>query len=291
MPVRRCATVTRGHRRTGPAEGATWGGLLVFTVILVFMVWVFRRVLRQVGRDPAELEGIAERIAGGDLADQEGQSRQPATGVYAALIRMRSRLSTQLEEIENAARENGRMRSALDNATSAITVSDQDDKVIYLNTAARSFLPAWRRRCGAGTRTLMRRGWSAAALPIISAIRSCAMPTPPDSSGTDLRNRLRRSQPGAGGESVYSDDGEYLGRITEWRDITGELAQRTEDERRIAEERRVAQENQRIRRGTRQCLVERDGCRSRVSRHLPQPRGRRTFPHCRNRHPQGFAGL
>ena len=229
-------------------KGATWGGLLVFTVILVFMAWVFRSVLRQVGRDPAELEGIAERIAGGDLADQEGQSRQPATGVYAALIRMRSRLSTQLEEIENAARENGRMRSALDNATSAITVSDQDDKVIYLNTAARSFF--------AGVQKAVRRGhadFDAERLVGRRLANYFSDPVVRDAYAARLEQG-RIFETGFGDRSlvlaanpVYSDDGEYLGRITEWRDITGELAQRTEDERRIAEERRVAQENQRIR--------------------------------------------
>ena len=229
-------------------KGATWGGLLVFTAILAFMAWVFRSVLRQVGRDPAELEGIAEKIAGGDLADHEGQGKQPATGVYAALIRMRSRLSTQLREIEDAARENGRMRSALDNATSAITVSDQDNQLIYLNTAARSFF--------AGVEKVVRREQADFDAERLVGRRIADYFTDPvvrDAYSARL-DEGQTFQTGFGDRSlvlaaspVYSNDGEYLGRITEWRDITGELAQRTEEERRIAEERRVAQENQRIR--------------------------------------------
>lgn len=136
------AVVTAGHDQTDDAlrllSRATWAGLIAFTVILGFVAFVLRGVMRQVGRDPAELEAIAARIADGDLTDHERADESKATGVYSALLRMRRHLASQLDEIQDAARENGRMRSALDNASSPITVSDDDNKLIYLNASAHS---------------------------------------------------------------------------------------------------------------------------------------------------------
>ena len=227
---------------------ATWIGLAAFVAIVTALAFVFRSVLRQVGRDPAELEGIAGRIAQGDLTSHEQPGKAPPTGVYAALIRMRERLAKQLDEIQQAAQENGRMRSALDNASSAISVSDENNVLIYINDAAGALF--------AEIQEAVRQkhpDFDAAGLLGRSVVDFLHDPKVRNAYGERLlEGRTFATEMGdrslvLSANPVYSHEGEYLGSITEWRDITDELAQRADAERRIAEERKVAQENFRIR--------------------------------------------
>jgi methyl-accepting chemotaxis protein len=226
---------------------ATWLGMATSGLLLVALAWVFRKVLLQIGRDPAELESIAGRIADGDLSSAE-EGGDKASGVYAALVRMRARLAAQIEEISLQAQENGRMRSALDNASAAITVSDDQNILIYMNNTAgnlfRDLEPGMRKE-----------------FPAFSADGLLGGRLSDYFRDSQLREAYRRRLDKgrvfttAMGEStvtlavnpVYSDDGEYLGRISEWRDITETLRQEEVERRKREEERREAQENQRIR--------------------------------------------
>ena len=226
----------------------TWVGIGLFVIVLLGMGWVFRRVLSQVGHDPAELEHIARSIADGSLDLGDDHDEESATGVYAALLRMRGQLAQQIEEIRTQARENGRMRSALDNATSAITVSDADNQLIYLNVAAKALFntlePSIRRNFPDFSVADIL-GHSLGSYFSDPEVRQAY--SNPLQKGRTFTTRMGEHSLTLAANPVHSNDGEYLGRITEWRDITERLHQEEEDARKVAEERRVAQENLRIR--------------------------------------------
>ena len=107
---------------------------LVISVAIIFVL--LRMVMKQLGKDPNELDNIAMAISKGDL-DQEYDERAPQ-GVFKSMLAMRQslRLIREKEAQERIiARVNARIKSALDNANSNVMIADKDHKVIYLNDA------------------------------------------------------------------------------------------------------------------------------------------------------------
>lgn len=105
---------------------------LALSAVIVFVLT--RVVMKQLGKDPNELENIAKAISRGEL-DEEYDERQP-NGVFKSMLAMREslKLIREKEEQERAvARVNARIKSALDNASSNVMITDKDSKVIYLN--------------------------------------------------------------------------------------------------------------------------------------------------------------
>jgi methyl-accepting chemotaxis protein len=75
------------------------GALLIGILIGAF---VSKSVLRTVGGEPAEIEGIARRVASGDL-DMEASEREKATGIHRALLDMVVTLRDIVSGVKTAA--------------------------------------------------------------------------------------------------------------------------------------------------------------------------------------------
>ncbi len=225
----------------------TLAGSVAFLVVLGLMAWVFKGIFHTIGHDPAELERIAGAIADGDLdARYEGETQ--ATGLYRALLGMRDRLREQMDDMARQLTENGRMRSALDNADAAITVSDENNTLIYMNNAARKLFeelaPAIAQRhpgfsvdklIGGRLRDYFddEQGRAAFSRPLDDTITVDAM--------MGSHNIRFVASP------VYDGDKQYLGRVTQWTDRTELLAREQAEAERLEQERRLAAENARIR--------------------------------------------
>lgn len=112
--------------------------IVVATVFLALALlsagWVSRSLMRFLGHHPEQLRVIAEKIAAGNLSANEGEAK--ARGIFAALSTMRQKLQLQLEEIQEKANENGRIKTTLDNVTSPVLMLDNSNQVVYLNQAA-----------------------------------------------------------------------------------------------------------------------------------------------------------
>ncbi|MCB1775605.1 MAG: PAS domain-containing protein, partial [Gammaproteobacteria bacterium] len=225
----------------------SWIGAVVFILVLGAMGWVFRSVLRQVGHDPAELETIAARIADGRLELDASPKQEKATGVYAALLRMREQLSAQISKINAQAVENGRMRSALDHATSPITVSDDTNTLIYLNHAARKLF-------GRLEEDIRRQHPTFAVADLVGRNLGDFFSDPdirrsyanPLQESTSLTTQLGSRSLTLATSPILDSEGQYLGRISEWRDITDELLEQQQEAERIEEERKVSAANLRL---------------------------------------------
>ncbi|MAD89567.1 MAG: chemotaxis protein [Pseudoalteromonas sp.] len=107
---------------------------LVISAAIVF--FLLRIVMKQLGKDPSELDNIAQAISNGDL-DQEYDERAPQ-GVFKSMLEMRESLKLIREKEEQerrVARVNARIKNALDNANSNVMITNTEHQVIYLNSS------------------------------------------------------------------------------------------------------------------------------------------------------------
>lgn len=79
-----------------------------------------KNVIRQLGKDPGELNSIAHRVVGGDYNVDDGSKKQ---GVYGAIVEMVESLKTHIEsaqhESENAREQSGKAQEATIQAENA----------------------------------------------------------------------------------------------------------------------------------------------------------------------------
>ncbi len=237
----------RDKSLSGQLMMVTLVGSLAFIVVLGGMAWLFRGIFRAIGHDPVSLTRIAEAIAAGELENRY-ENETAATGVYHALLSMRDKLRQQMDRMTEQLTENGRMRSALDNADAAITASDENNVLIYMNNAARNLFgdlaPAISRKhpgfnvdklIGGRLRDYFddENGHAAFSRPLDSTITIDAL----------MGERQIRFV----ASPVYDEEKAYLGWVTQWADHTEELARAEAEQQRLEEERRLARENARIR--------------------------------------------
>lgn len=127
---------------------------------LVLLSWLIRRRVGGIlGAEPEALAAEAARLADGQLA--EPVPHRGADGAAGALERMRERLNAMLEESrrhaeqaeatareiaaraareEAMARDNARIRTALDRSTACMMMTDTSLAVVYANDAMRALL-------------------------------------------------------------------------------------------------------------------------------------------------------
>ncbi|MCF6438755.1 methyl-accepting chemotaxis protein [Pseudoalteromonas luteoviolacea] len=121
-------------------ESAVTNIMMTFAVALLLsgcIVFILtRNVMAQLGKDPSELENVARAIARGDL-DEQYDERAPK-GVFKSMMGMRDSLRQIREkekEEKRIASTNARIKSALDNASACVMITNTQNQVIYLNDA------------------------------------------------------------------------------------------------------------------------------------------------------------
>lgn len=73
---------------------------LVLGVLIAY--WIIRKIMRQLGAEPAEVRVLAEGISDGDLTmDMSGVDAKKRVGVYAAMISMQQKLIEVVEQIQS----------------------------------------------------------------------------------------------------------------------------------------------------------------------------------------------
>ena len=146
------------------------------------------------------------------------------------------------------AAENLRIRQALDNVGIPVTVSDGDNVLIYMNSAAQSLFTAmesvWKQdfpKFSVHELVGQRLSDYLADQDLLAAYRAKL------SSGKTIEGPVAGRILRLAASPVYDTDGGYQGRVTQWIDRTDELAELERDKVRLQAERDVAAENQRIR--------------------------------------------
>ncbi len=220
--------------------------LAVMAGLILLIAWLLSR---NIGRPLQRAVDIARRITDGNLDSHIEVSGNDETGrLLQSLKAMQDGLRQRIETDQALAAANLRIRQALDNVSAPVTVSDADNRLIYMNSAAaqmfRDMAPILKHShpdydpeqlIGAGVGGLFddRQVQTDYA-------RKLERDTDYDVDMAGRKLRLTASP-------VYDDDGEYQGRVTQWLDRTEELALAEQEAQRIASEREEAAENYRIR--------------------------------------------
>ena len=112
---------------------------LLLCAMLFMLVLTFRVILRQIGGEPQQIMGIANRIANGDL-DETLTNETDAQSIYSAIASMQQDLRNHRDQQEHAAAAtNERLKQALDNASSNVMVADLNNNIVFINKASRKF--------------------------------------------------------------------------------------------------------------------------------------------------------
>ena len=120
-------------------DRAAWAGISIALVLAAALATAVSsmcsRLLRQMGGEPARIDGIARRIAEGDWSDDlSGSDNEPS--IYESLRCLQVGLRERNER-ETAEKEtNERLRLALDNASANVMVADLQNNIVYMNKAA-----------------------------------------------------------------------------------------------------------------------------------------------------------
>ncbi len=102
--------------------------------VLVVMAVQMRRQLLATGHDPAELAAIARALAANQPLPAHMTRLQAAPGsLAAAMVAMAAELTRRDADNDQVARENLRIRTALDNVTTNVMIADGERNIVYAN--------------------------------------------------------------------------------------------------------------------------------------------------------------
>jgi len=192
---------------------------------------------------------IAKQIANGNLNNKISiSSRDEAGKMLASLDKMQIDLRERIEADAKTAAENLRIRQALDNVSVSVTVSNEENKLIYINKAAGELAKTLEK----GIQT-KHPDYSAQNMigknissylddpQVKTAYQQALKKTEQYNTVVAGRNLRMIANP------VLDANGTYQGRVTQWEDITESLRAAEKEKKRIEEERKIAAENLRIR--------------------------------------------
>jgi len=237
------------HRMLANADRALWSTIGLLLAATLGTAFIGFTVLRNVRSGISQAVESALRIADGDLEQHlDAPSDDEIGDLLRALSRMQGELKKRIDHEAGSAAANLRIRRALDNVSVPVTVSNEENSLIYFNKAAealfREMAPAWRRTApdfdvdkliGQPLSRYFQQGEFKQAY------------TAKLEDERVIEGEIAERQMRLVASPVYDEDGNYQGRVTQWHDRTAELAEAEQERRRLEQERRIAAENQRIR--------------------------------------------
>ncbi len=195
-------------------------GALSTLLACVLAFLLIRSVKRQLGADPQELARITGSIAEGRL-DLEMPAVVQINSVMAAVKSMLA----SLQKSAVAARDNARVKSALDNVSANVMIADNERTIIYTNKTVQSMLQT-------AESDIRKALPQFAADKLMGASIDQFHKSPEHQKGMLARlNGTHTAQIEVGGRifkltvnPVFADNGERLGSVVEWLDRTLEVA-------------------------------------------------------------------
>ena len=220
------------------AANARYQDALRLTVVLVVLAvglglgtaWlIIRRVFRQLGGDPAIAAAASGEIAAGRLDAPIPVAPGDSTSLMARLAHMRDTLRTQMEHERAEAAENLRLRHALDSASSATMIADENRRIVFVNRSVTRVL----KDAESALRTVFP-SFSADRLVGESIDQFHVRPEHQAKLLGELKG-VHRAQIRVGGHDfrlvatpIFDGDGRRMGTTVDWDDCTAELAMQRE---------------------------------------------------------------
>ena len=198
-------------------------GLCVIVAVVMFVgVGVGRGISKPISR----LTECVSELASGTSKSVEMQNRNDELGEMAR----------SLNQIHTMSVENKRIRAALDNATTCIMVADSDRNVVYMNPSVIKMMQNAEEDIQKAIPNFTVNGLMGHSIDDYHKNPEVQAEILANLNGIHkTRMTMGNRTFDLTAASVIDTDGERLGNVVEWADITDELARETE-EKRIAEE-------------------------------------------------------
>ena len=199
-------------------------GLISVLLLAVAVVLLLQRL---VGSPLAAVVKAVQAVARGQLDYPiKVESQDEVGAVSSALKQMQRDLAERIEAERTIAAENLRVRIALDNAGTAMLISNAEGQIVYLNPAMRALL---KRHSAALKDHFPQLDQAQLEGQSLSALQLASSPAL-DAIGSVQQTELQCgvavfAQTAA---PVLSDEGQRLGVVVEWRDRTQEVATESE---------------------------------------------------------------
>ena len=196
-------------------------GLLIASILLVWSIATLLSILRPIKRAAQLIEQVAE----GQQVQVSEFSKNELGQIMQAIKMMGIKFGFEAVEDKRIAREMLRIKMALDEVRIPVTLSNSQKELIYMNTAAKMLWDDM-------SETLAKR------IPDFSVQGMFGQPVGQYLETEDDRSQFAKRDDAPvtmvvnlGGKklrltvlSVYDGDKNYVGRATQWKDITAELA-------------------------------------------------------------------
>ena len=210
--------------------------LLMGCIALLIGLGVAFVISRSISRPIGQAAATAHKIAYGDYDNDIQIDRDDETGdLLNSMLTMQSRLGYDLHEVNEAATESLRIKTALENVSSNVTVSDKYNQLIFMNKSGHKLFD----KLADNIRVTARQ------FNTDNLIGTNLADFFPDDHMRQIYKKeltqTENSRFSAWGydfelvtSPVFDSDGEYQGRITQWNDITEELKVEREIENIVA---------------------------------------------------------
>ena len=222
--------------------------LVIAGVAVLIGLVVSFLIARSVTRPMQHAAELARSISEGRFDNDIDIDRDDETGdLLYAMRAMQSRLNYDVHTVQEALQENLRVRSALDSVDSCVTVSDRHNHLIYMNAAARRLFDELGTYIRAEGRDFDPDGLLGTSLAdffpneTLRALYASELETTRTGHLEAWEHTLKLVA-----SPVYDDQGHYQGRVTQWIDITEELAEQRAEQERLAQERATSAANLRL---------------------------------------------
>jgi len=195
-------------------------GLVVFVLVVLLLLGgaILRSLMRRIGGEPAVAVQVAQNIASGrfdnviQLQSGDGQS------LLAQMDSMQRQLVERIEAERQVAQASLRIKTALDNSTVGITVSDADARLIHMTPSARILLKSL---AGPGIDVNGLLGNK------VSKLFDAEMAARFDQavvSGDEIDTTFNGMHLRLIARPILGANGEHLGRVTQWTNRTHEVS-------------------------------------------------------------------
>ena len=201
------------------------------------LVWLFARAL--VGSVRGAVS-VANDVANGKLDGHIDTSRKDEVGdLMQAMQRMQRDLRERIETDAAVARENLRIRTALDYSSTGLYVTDANHDVVYVNRALGATLETHaedvRRELPDYDPQVSLIGQNASALEPGGRVDPSTMAELERTGSVRRELRYGEAQFAQAVSTIRNEEGEVVGHVTEWRDRTEEAQVEAEVARVIAQ--------------------------------------------------------
>lgn len=112
---------------------------ILFSVIIsIAIAWlVSKGVLKQIGGEPGDIQGIAEEVAGGNLTMRfSEQESRDATGIFAAMVQMSEKLSDIVTTVKNSANNISQGSQEITNSVASLSSGSSEQAASIEETSS-----------------------------------------------------------------------------------------------------------------------------------------------------------